>query len=90
MSEIRDPATDQALPVPNSRPYIQDLVIVDVEARKALGVRKYGTALQSGKGRDMLLDAYGEALDLCIYLRGVIDERDHAVIEKSALFGDVT
>lgn len=78
MSTERDPSTDQPLPVVNDRAFIQDLVIADIEARKQLGIRKYGTALQSGNGRNMLLDAYEEALDLCIYLRGVLDEVEHA------------
>ena len=76
MSDTRDPETDQQLPVVNDRPFVQDLVIADINARKALGIKKYGTLLQSGNGRDMLLDAYEEALDLVIYLRGALDERD--------------
>jgi hypothetical protein len=76
LSDVRDPATDQQLPVVNDRPFVQDLVIADIESRKALGIKKYGTLLQSGNGRDMLLDAYEEALDLVIYLRGALDERD--------------
>ena len=75
MSDVRDPATDQALPVVNERPFVQDLVIADIEERKQHGIRKYGTALQSGNGRNMLLDAYEEALDLAIYLRGMLDEQ---------------
>lgn len=82
MSSERDPSTDQPLPTVNDRPYVQDLVVADIEARKQFGIRKYGTALQSGNGRDMLLDAYEEALDLCIYLRGALDERDRARIES--------
>ncbi len=78
MSDERDPETDQPLPVVNDRPFVQDLVIADIEARKALGVRKYGTAPQSGNGRNMLQDAYEEALDLAIYLRGALDEQEHA------------
>lgn len=78
MSDLRDPATDQALPTINERPFIQDLVISDIEERKQHGIRKYGTALQSGNGRDMLLDAYEEALDLAIYLRGLLDEQQRA------------
>lgn len=72
MSDIRDPETDQPLPVVNGRSFIQDLVIQDIEERKQLGIKKYGTLLQSGNGRDMLLDAYQEALDLVIYLRGLL------------------
>lgn len=75
MSDVRDPARDQALPVVNDRPFVQDLVIADIEERRQFGIRKYGTALQAGNGRDMLQDAYEEALDLVIYLRGALDER---------------
>lgn len=80
MSDARDPETDQPLPVVNDRPFVQDLVVADIEERKQHGIRKYGTALQSGNGRDMLQDAYEKALDLAIYLRGAIDERDQAVV----------
>lgn len=56
-------------------PAIQDLVIADIEARKAVGIRKYGTVLQAHNGRDALMDAYQEALDLAMYLRQAIEER---------------
>lgn len=67
---------DQPLPTLNEHPAIQDLVLADIEARKAVGLQRYGTLLQGHNGRDMLLDAYQEALDLCVYLRGVLYERD--------------
>lgn len=56
-------------------PSMQDLVIADIEARKRVGLRKYGTLLQAGNGRDALMDAYQEALDLVMYLRQAIEER---------------
>lgn len=74
MSDTRDPTRDQALPVANERAFIQDLVVADIEERKAHGIRKYGTALQAGNGRSMLQDAYEEALDLAVYLRGMLAE----------------
>lgn len=55
---------------------IWDLVIADMRARDADGRRKYGTPLQAGNGRDSLVDAYQEALDLAVYLRQAIEERD--------------
>lgn len=76
MSDVRDPEFDQAAPIPNDSPYIQDLVVADINARKEHGIKKYGTALQAGNGRSMLLDAYEEALDLAIYLRGEIEQRN--------------
>ena len=46
--------------------------------RAAAGVQKYGTPLQTHNGRDALWDAYQEALDLAMYLRQAILERDIA------------
>ena len=73
---------DQPLPVKNDRPDIQSLVLEDVIRRRQLGILRYGTPLQAGNGRDMLRDAYEEALDLAIYLRGCIEERDNPPYEK--------
>ena len=70
-----DAAVQQADPVRNTRPAIQDLVVIDIEARKAHGLRKYGTVLQAHNGRDALMDAYQEALDLVMYLRQMLEER---------------
>lgn len=66
------------MPKLNDNPAIQDLVLRDINKRKEVGIARYGTPLQAGNGRDMLVDAYEESLDLCIYLRGVIYERDGA------------
>lgn len=66
---------DQPLPVINDHPDIQSQVIADIEARRELGIRRYGTALQPHNGRDALRDAYEEALDLAIYLKQVMVER---------------
>lgn len=88
MSKDRDPDTDQPIPEVNDRPFIQDLVVDDVEDRKQFGINKYGTALQSGNGRDMLRDAYEEALDLVIYLRGMIDEDHHILLELQRVRAD--
>ncbi len=41
----------------------------DMRERDAAGRQKYGTPLQAENGRDHLVDAYQEALDLCVYLR---------------------
>ena len=50
-------------------------VIADMEDRRRLGIARYGTPLQPHNGRDALVDAYEEALDLAVYLRQVIEER---------------
>lgn len=82
MSDTRDPDTDQPAPVPNNRPCVQDLLVADIQTRKAHGIRKYGMPLHAGNGRDMLLDAYEEALDLAVYLRGALEERTADVVSQ--------
>lgn len=51
------------------------LVVTDMIERMAIGMGKYDTPLMTNNGRDPLIDAYQEALDLCVYLRQAIEER---------------
>ena len=67
---------EQGEPLANNGPAVWDLVVLDMKARDAEGRRKYGVPLQPHNGRDVLVDAYQEALDLCVYLRQAIFERD--------------
>ena len=67
---------EQAAPTANDKPAVWPLVVADMTARDAEGRRKYGVPLQPHNGRDVLVDAYQEALDLCVYLRQAIYERD--------------
>lgn len=65
-------------PAPTHRPgvaSVQALVREDLVERERLGVERYGTPLQPHNGRDPLVDAYQEALDLACYLRQAIAER---------------
>lgn len=74
-------AHEQPLPVVRNRDgqlSCQDLVIADIEARKAVGMERYGVLLYPNNGRDTLQDAYEEALDLTVYLRGLLEEREAA------------
>lgn len=66
---------DQPAPVTNDRAVIHALVRADLEDREAIGRQRYGTPLQAFNGRDALVDAYQEALDLACYLRQAIEER---------------
>lgn len=80
-TEKKDPpivnyTTPQAPPQPSSAPASWDLVITDMKARDAFGTQKYNQQLQPHNGRDALKDAYQEALDLCVYLRTALYERD--------------
>lgn len=45
-----------------------------LQGREELGIARYGTTLQAGNGRDWLLDAFEEALDLVQYLRQGLEE----------------
>ncbi len=67
-------------PRPESGQPIWPLVIADMEERDRVGRAKYGTPLCSGNGRDALVDAYQEALDLAVYLRQAIEDRKRSAI----------
>ena len=45
-----------------------------MKGRDNVGRAKYGTPLQAFNGRNAIVDAYQEALDLVVYLRQVIEE----------------
>ena len=44
-------------------------LISDMTERRLLGIERYGTPVQQFNGRDSLLDAYQEVLDLIVYLK---------------------
>lgn len=78
MSQSEEPHVtipDEPPPIPNSNQKVWDLVIQDMRERDELGTARYGTPLQTNNGRDHLVDAYQEALDLVVYLRAEIEER---------------
>lgn len=72
-------------PTPNAHPPVWDALIAEIEchhetpaaiamlddmrARDAVGRERYGTPLQPWNGRDALVDAYQEALDLAVYVK---------------------
>jgi len=74
MSDMNRPQQD---PKPGKTP-VTGLVISDLRIRQLLGVEKYGTELKTQNGRDALIDAYQEALDLVMYLRQTIEEKREA------------
>lgn len=63
-------------PKRNNAPAVWDLVISDMQDRDNFGLQRYATRLQPHNGRDALKDAYQEALDLTVYLRQALYERD--------------
>lgn len=64
-------------PAPNDLPAVWGMVMKDMVDRDQIGRKRYGTPLQPHNGRDVLRDAYEEALDLAVYLRQAIYERDN-------------
>jgi len=50
------------------------LIALDGCERNDIGTKKYGTPLCVGDGRNALVDAYQESLDLLVYLRKEIEE----------------
>ncbi len=58
---------------------IWPLVLEDIKNRVEMGKKKYDTVLQSENGRDALMDAYQEAIDLVLYLRQLIAENEKQI-----------
>jgi hypothetical protein len=79
----RDPQWD--LSVGTAR-HIRDQVADDLDKRKAFGLEKYGTILQTGNGRNFLLDVYQELQDGAVYARGALLEMDEGSLEYLVLF----
>jgi hypothetical protein len=74
--KINDVQTVQHLPthangsvdvLESLRDHIPAEIFAQLEERVALGVRKYGTRLETHNGRDSLLDCVQEALDGIMY-----------------------
>jgi hypothetical protein len=79
---VSDAATPEPPPVGNGG-CVLDRVLEDLEnVRKDLinradqGKKKYGTVLRFFNGRNSLMDAYQEALDLVMYLRQAVGEQE--------------
>ena len=52
-----------------------ELVKRDLDDRNELGKLQYGKELVSDDKRDFLIEAYQEALDMVIYLKGALLQR---------------
>jgi len=70
-------------PTTNDSEPIWDLVVEDMKERDRMGRRKHGTPLQAHNGRNPLIDAYQEALDLVVYLRQAIEEQVHKELDDT-------
>jgi hypothetical protein len=68
-------------------PDIADLVCRDIQARAALGEKKYGERLRANNGRNPLQDAFEEAADLCMYLRQRLEEERQVEGSRVSIMG---
>jgi len=73
---MHNPNKKQPPSIKNDYPCVWDLVLSDINDRDILGAKKHGKRLQPHNGRDALFDAYQEALDMVVYIRQAIFERD--------------
>lgn len=69
-------STSQNKPIGNGQD-VTSLVLHDIKTRSEMGAKKYGKPLQTNNGRDAMVDAYQEAIDLVLYLRQEIREKGH-------------
>ena len=76
---------EQAPPTQGTGPDCWELVLADMAERRQVGIEKYGKPLRPDNGRDALVDAYQEALDLCVYLRAAIEQRKELEAELQRL-----
>lgn len=64
----------QAAPIPNDGPSMHDLAVEVIKERREIGLKEYGTILQTNNGRDFLTDSIEEVADLLCYLVGAREE----------------
>ncbi|SRR6266496_3576 len=69
MGNTADYVNGEPRPVASDNPSIHDLVVEQLQWRKAFGLKKYGTYLQAFNGRNSVRDALDEVLDLAVYLK---------------------
>jgi hypothetical protein len=77
-------ATKHEPPPTKGKKKVLDLVLKDLTDRAEVGKERYGTYLEIHNGRDALMDAYQEALDLSMYLRQAMEERAEVVLNEAA------
>ena len=63
----------------NSETLVWDIVLNDINERRLIGRKKYGTELQPFNGRNASVDLFQELLDSVVYCRQAIIERDEMV-----------
>lgn len=75
-SDVATPGiSEQPMPPKGKGLSVQELVRRDLEEREKVGIERYRTALYPHNGRNALLDAYQECLDMACYLRQALEEQ---------------
>ena len=72
---------DQNLPIDSTGPDVINLVKEDLELRAQKGLETYGKRLQPHNGRNAMIDAYQEALDLGVYFKQRLIEEESFITE---------
>lgn len=67
----------------------QSLVIADIEARRQVGIARYGQAHVPFNGRNTMLDAYEETLDFLVYQRSLLRLRETTKAEVTDIVAKV-
>lgn len=80
-----DASLQEPMPI-QGKVIVLDLVKKDLEDRAIMGNEKYGTYLMAHNGRNALMDAYQECLDLAMYLRQLLFEREELNKSKDSEF----
>lgn len=75
---------EQSDPIPGKQSVTQ-AVITDLRQREQVGIRRYGRTLETFNGRNALIDAYEEVLDLAQYIKQVLMEDDALRAENERL-----
>lgn len=73
MADVRDPEKIPGGMVPFVYPGI---MLATMAEREQFGLKKYGVPVQAHNGRDALIDAVQEALDLIVYLKQALIEKE--------------
>jgi len=87
-SEINKASTREPMPHKGNID-ILPLVILDLQERDKVGRKKYGTTLQSNNGRNALVDAAQEAMDLVMYLRQELCDQEKRIRDNQILLDAV-
>lgn len=91
----KNPAATPQPPPLAGQTDITPLVIADLEARREMGIAKYGVPLTVENGRDHAMDMWQEMLDMVVYAKCMLVKRAQlkirmrSVIDQMYRYADV-